>query len=193
MPPAMTAVQSTEDRTAIPAPHPPAAAAWGLTWLTPARCRALLILVLALDVAGHVNYLTNHCPADLSGDEAQYWDWSRNLDWSYYSKGPLVAYIIRASTSLFGNTMPGVRYPAILFGVGTSILTYLLTRRLFGSERLALAAVLLNHIPPIFAAGSFLMTTAPPMFFCWALATYLAAGALFDGQKWAWPLVGLAV
>ena len=83
--------------------------------------------------------------------------------------------------------MQGVRYPAIAFGVGTSLLTFVLTRRLFGSDGLALGAVLLNHIVPMFVAGSVLMTIDPPMFFCWALATYFAALAVFDGRKWAWP------
>ena len=177
-------------------PHPPLqhpAPAWNLHWLTPARCRILLVLVLLLDSLGHVHYLNHNCPADLSGDEAQYWDWSRNLDWSYYSKGPLVAYIIRASCAVFGDTMQGVRYPAVAFGAATSILVYLLTRRLFGSDRLALGAVLLNHIVPMFVAGSILMTIDPPMFFCWALATYLAAGALFEEKWWDWPLVGAAI
>ena len=87
--------------------------------------------------------MNHNCPIDLSGDEAQYWDWSRNLDLSYYSKGPLVAYIIRASCEMFGNTMPAVRYPALFFSVATSLVTYLLTKKLFDSEKLALGTVLL--------------------------------------------------
>src|SRR5690242_19866156 len=70
---------------------------WRLDWLTPARCRLLLAIVLLLGFLGHLRYLTHDCPVDLSGDEAHYWDWSRQLDLSYYSKGPLVAWIIRAS------------------------------------------------------------------------------------------------
>ena len=33
-------------------------------------------------------------PLGLHGDEAQYWVWSKNLDWGYYSKPPFVALII---------------------------------------------------------------------------------------------------
>ena len=52
--------------------------------------------VLVLAAAGYnVFYLAHECPLDLAQDEAHYWDWSRHLDWSYYSKGPLVAYLIR--------------------------------------------------------------------------------------------------
>jgi hypothetical protein len=183
----MTAVED------VKAPRQLARPAWKLDWLSPVRCRAILVAVLLLDVLGHLHYLNDNCPIDLSGDEAQYWDWSRQLDWSYYSKGPLVAWIIRASCAIFGDTMQGVRYPAIAFGVGTSLIVYLLTKKLFGSERLALGAVLLNHLVPMFVAGSVLMTIDPPMFFCWALATLLAAGALFDEQRWVWPIIGVVI
>lgn len=157
--------------------------AWRLGWLTPWRCRLILVALLALGFIGHLNYLRNDCPIDLSGDEAHYWDWSRRLDISYYSKGPLVAYLIRTSCAAFGDVMWAVRLPALVLGVGTSLLTYALTKKLFGSDRLALGAVLLNHIVPMFIAGSVLMTIDPPFFFCWALATYLLAHVLFDGPR----------
>jgi hypothetical protein len=162
-------------------------------WLTPARCRWLLAVLLIVDFSGQLYYLIHNCPIDLSGDEAQYWDWSRQLGLSYYSKGPLIAYIIRASCALFGNNMPAVRMPALLLGAGTSVITYLLTHRLFHSERLALGAVLLNHLVPLFIAGSLLITIDSPFFFCWGLATYFAAIALFEDRRWPWPLIGLVV
>jgi undecaprenyl-diphosphatase len=167
--------------------------AWNLAWLTPLRCRAILAIVLAIGFVAHVWYLNHDCPIDLVGDEAQYWEWSRNLDLSYYSKGPLVAYIIHASCAIFGNTMPAVRYPALVLGAGTAIFTYLVTRKLFGSDRLALGAVLLGALVPVFVAGSLLMTIDPPMFFCWAGATYFATTAIFDEKRWAWAPVGVAI
>lgn len=172
----------------------PAPAAGSHAWLTPGRCRLILLLVLTLGFIGNVSFIRN-CPFDLSGDEAHYWDWSRNLDLSYYSKGPLIAYIIRASCAIFGDTEAAVRYPAAVLAVGTSVVTYLLTRKLFDSERVALGAVLLNHIVPMYVAGSFLMTIDPPFFLCWALATYLAAIAIFrdHGGTAAWVGVGVAV
>ena len=138
------------------------------------------MLVLGYAFYGHLQYLRQNCPIDLSGDEAHYWVWSRRLDLSYYSKGPLVAYLIRASCAAFGEVMWAVRFPALVLGVGTSLVTYALTKRLFESDRLALGAVLLNHIVPMFIAGSVLMTIDPPFFFCWALATYLLACIVFE-------------
>ncbi len=172
---------------AHPAPRP------RLAWLTPTVCRLILAVLIVGGFALHVGYLHGPPPIDLSGDEAHYWDWSRQLDWSYYSKGPLVALIIRASTELFGNTMPAVRYPALVFAAATTLLTYWLTRKLFQSDRIALGAVGLTHIVPMFVAGSVLMTIDPPFFLSWAAATCLAVKALWDNRRWPWLLIGLAI
>jgi hypothetical protein len=168
-------------------------ATWTLGWLTPRRCRLILIAVLTAGFLGHLWYLIHDCPIDLSGDEAHYWDWSRQLGLSYYSKGPLVAYLIRASCAVFGDSMPAVRLPALLLAAATSLLTYWLTVRLFASERLALGAVLMTHLVPMFIAGSVLMTIDPPFYFCWAAATCLAAKAVLDESRWAWVGVGIAI
>lgn len=190
MPLRMQAVsQPPPQRNLAPLPTP----AWKLPWLTPARCRCIFAVLMLLGFAAHLRYLQHDCPIDLSGDEAQYWDWSRALDWSYYSKGPLVAYIIRASCAIFGDVMWAVRLPALLFAVATSILTYWLTRRLFKSDRLALGVVLLTHLVPMFIAGSLLMTIDPPYFFCWGLATAFLAIATLEGKRWAWPAIGVAI
>src|SRR2546430_1542444 len=80
-----------------------AISAWKLTWLTPARCRTIFAALVVFSFLSQWRFLTHDCPVDLSGDEAQYWDWSRNLDLSYYSKGPLIAYLIRGSCWAFGH------------------------------------------------------------------------------------------
>src|SRR5947208_1127731 len=87
-------------------------------------CHALAALLILAAAAGHVAYLALACPLDLAPDEAHYWDWSRHLDWSYYSKGPLVAWLIRGSCELFGAWSErftgslgfAVRLPAVVCG-----------------------------------------------------------------------------
>src|SRR5205807_7350030 len=93
---------------------------------------ALLILAAA---ALRILYLANDCPLDLAPDEAHYWDWSRHLDWSYYSKGPLVALLIRLSCellgplsrSLTGTDLLAVRLPAVICGALLLTSLYVLT------------------------------------------------------------------
>ena len=86
-------------------------------------------------------YLANN-PLDLAPDEAHYWDWSRHLDWSYYSKGPLVAYLIRLScelcgglsVALTGTEMVAVRLPAVVCGSLFLLSLYVLTARITRRE-----------------------------------------------------------
>src|SRR5713226_9840134 len=115
------------------------------SWLWP-----LLTVGLIFSSAGlRIAYLVYHCPLDLAPDEAHYWDWSRHLDWSYYSKGPLVAYLIHAGCALVGpwsqqltaTDMLAVRLPAVICGGLLLLSLYVLTTQVYGRERLALAVV----------------------------------------------------
>src|SRR5947207_9809878 len=108
------------------------------------RWRALAALLIVGAAVLHVVYLANNCPLDLAPDEAHYWDWSRHLDWSYYSKGPLVAYLIRAgewAQPLFGSEMPAVRLPAALCGALLLTSLYVLTVQVYRREWLAVGVV----------------------------------------------------
>ncbi len=43
-------------------------------------------------------------PIELSVDEAQYWHWSQNLDYGYFTKPPLIAWAI----ALLRKTIPSM-------------------------------------------------------------------------------------
>ena len=71
-----------------------------------------------------------------------YWDWSRHLDWSYYSKGPLVAWLIRGSHVVGAlvrarHRQPDVRRPPARRRLRQPALTslYVLTVQVFGRPR----------------------------------------------------------
>ncbi|HAH37758.1 MAG TPA: hypothetical protein DCL81_14990, partial [Algoriphagus sp.] len=49
---------------------------------------------------------------NLFTEEAQYWLWSKNLAWHYYSKPPLIAAFNYISTSILGDTEIAVRINA---------------------------------------------------------------------------------
>src|SRR5438552_158519 len=158
--------------------------------LTSAIWRGLAALLI-LGAAGlHVAYLTFDCPLDLAPDEAHYWDWSRHLDWSYYSKGPLVAYLIRAgcelagpwSRHLTGNEMLAVRLPAVVCGSLLLVSLYILTVQVFGRERLALAVVALALTLPLIAVGASVMTIDAPYTCCWGWALVLGHRAVFRSE-----------
>ena len=107
---------------------------------------------------------------ELSPQEAYYWAWGQRLDWSYYSKGPLVAYLIALSTRLGGDTEFWVRLPAVLLGTLTAVIGYALTHRIFRSERAAFVSLVLLSVMPLYAIGAVLMTIDAPFVCCWGLA-----------------------
>jgi 4-amino-4-deoxy-L-arabinose transferase-like glycosyltransferase len=171
------------------------------TRLPAPACRLLAALLILGAAAAHLAYLVRDCPLDLAPDEAHYWDWSRHLDWSYYSKGPLVALLIRAGTALAGGwaeqltgtMMPAVRLPAVLCGSLLLVSLYVLTVQVYGREPLALAVVALALTLPPVAVGSSLMTIDAPYTCCWGWALVLTHRALFRGSGWAWGTAGAAV
>src|SRR5271155_5160871 len=131
------------------------------TSMSPRTCQFLAALLIVGTAALHLAYLAYHCPLDLAPDEAHYWDWSRHLDWSYYSKGPLVAYLIRAgvlvagpwSMAHTGNLMFAVRLPAVICGSLLLAALYTLAVQVYGSHRLGLGVVVVALSLPVIAAG----------------------------------------
>src|ERR1051325_10439215 len=98
--------------------------------------RLLAVGLILATAAIRISYFSSSaCPLDLAPDEAHYWDWSRHLDWSYYSKGPAVAWLIRLScvwfgglaAELTGNEMLAVRLPAVACGSLLLASMYVLT------------------------------------------------------------------
>lgn len=140
--------------------------------------------LVAAFAAANVLYLVSDCPVDLAPDEAHYWDWSRRPDWCYYSKGPLVAWLIRGSCELFGDTMPAVRLPAVLCNALLLLAIHRLTLQTFRSDRLALAAVALGLTVPPLAAPAVLTTIDGPFLALWGWACVSA-------RRRAWAAAGL--
>src|SRR5262245_47109402 len=161
----------------------------GRTWPWRALAAALILGAAALRLV----FLAHGCRLDLAPDEAHYWDWSRHLDWSYYSKGPLIAWLVAASTSLLGNTMPVVRLPAVLCGTLLLASMYVLTVETFGRRRLGASVVALALTLPPIAAGATLMTIDAPYTCCWGWALVLGYRAALRGNRWAWPACGAVV
>lgn len=106
----------------------------------------------------------------LGPDEAQYWTWSRHLDWGYYSKPPGIAWQIFLGTTLFGDTELGVRFGAIAVGAFFVWATYRLALKAGLSFDVALSAALIAALTPLGIFASFLSITDGGMLVFWTLA-----------------------
>lgn len=131
----------------------------------------ILFIFLLLFSLFRIYYIQNG-PLDLSPDEAHYWEWSRRLDLSYYSKGPMIAYLIYLSTSIFGDTVFGIRIMAVIFSALSSILLYSLGKNLY-DEKVGLSSAILLQIVPLFSAFGVLFTIDSPFIFFWILSLFL--------------------
>lgn len=129
---------------------------------------------------------------ELSPDEAYYWDWSRHLAWGYYSKPPMVAWLMALFTKLFGDNETGVRFPAALLSVTGLLFVYKLARE-FYSERAARWTLLAATLAPGSVAMSFIMTIDAPLICFWSIGLYVFWRALkSSGYAW-WLLTGFVV
>ncbi|HZO89827.1 MAG TPA: glycosyltransferase family 39 protein [Chthonomonadaceae bacterium] len=132
---------------------------------------------------------------ELAPDEAYYWDWSRHLSLGYYDQGPMIAYLIRATTALFGTNTLGVRFGVLLASLGTLLCCYALARRI-ASPLAGFLTVVLLGLTPMLTIGSVIATYDPPMVFFWALTLVALERALFAAsertQRSAWLGAGLA-
>ena len=87
----------------------------------------LLCLILALRAMIIVSIIL-HAGIGIGPEEAQYWTWSQNLDWGYYSKPPGIAWMIWLSTQWLGNTELRVRAGSLMVGSLIPLLVYFMAQ-----------------------------------------------------------------
>src|ERR1700754_2526461 len=79
----------------------------------------------------------------LRTDEAYYWTWSKESVLSFLDHPPMIAWFIRFSTAIFGDTNLGVRFAGILAMLVTQLLLADIVRRVTHDFRVVLLAVLM--------------------------------------------------
>ena len=141
-----------------------------------------LIALLAARLLGLVFSRT-----ELFFDEAQYWAWSQDLAFGYFSKPPLIAWVIRGATALCGDGEACVRAAAPVFYFGTSIVLYFVARE-FYDETIALASALVFATLPGVSFSSTQMSTDVPLLFFYSLAL-LAWAKLLGTRSLLWASV----
>jgi len=102
-------------------------------------------------------------PGSLYADETQYWLWSRELDWGYYSKPPMIAWLIALSTAMFGDSDWAVRLFAPLLHTITACLLGLTAARLYGPRAGAMTAVMWAVMPAVWLSSGIMSTDAALM------------------------------
>lgn len=151
---------------------------------------SLLLIVLGLTAYRAWVVFNNGLP--LYVDEAQYWFWAQNLAWGYYSKPPMIAAVIAATTAVCGESEACVRVASLIFYPLSTIVLFFLTRRLF-DEKIAFIAGLIFITLPAVGLSSLLISTDVLLFFFWTLALFAFVRALNTDTWFDWMLLGVAL
>jgi len=123
-------------------------------------------------------------PLELYPDEAQYWWWAQTPDLGYFSKPPLIAWLIWLTTALFGNAEWAIRLSSPLFHAATSLLIFGIARCAFAA-RVALWSAIAYLTAPGISYSSGLISTDVPLLLCWSVALYAFLRGLDDkGLRW---------
>lgn len=149
----------------------------------------LLILLLALK-SGWAIAMILHGDLHLVPDEAQYWLWSQNLDWGYYSKPVGIALQIKMGTLLFGNSELGVRFGSVMISYLSGLALFFLSRSCSLSVKSSFWAAIIMALSPMGMVGSLFATTDWGLMLFWILSCILIVKAIRLQTKPNFWLIG---
>lgn len=126
-------------------------------------------------------------------DEAHYWEWSRHLEWSYYSKGPGVAWLIRLATEIMGTSEAAIRTPAALASAVTALCVSGMARSITRDGRAGFLAASMVCLIPVYQATSMLLTIDGPYLACWSIAAWAGLVSFRRRGRVSWLVLGTAL
>lgn len=181
-------MEGTWSKSGGQAASPPAvahpAARTTSTWLLPACLVVGGLTAVRLLVIGRGGF-------NLDFEEAQYWLWAQVPAWGYWTKPPMVAWLIAATTGVCGDAEPCVRLASPLLQGATAFVLGALGSAVGGPALGVWSTVIYATLPGV-ALSSVLITTDVPLLLCWAVAL-LAFVRLLDTDRWPWAaLCGVA-
>ncbi len=152
------------------------------------RVAALILVALAIVRLIALRFST----VDLFFDESQYWAWSREPALGYFSKPPLLAWIIAVAERVCGPSEACIRAPAPLMGLATGLFAYAAGRALYDARTGFWAAMLAAFGTGAVFSARIISTDVPLVMFS-ALALF-AYARLMEKPDWQRALVlGFAI
>jgi len=148
-----------------------------------------IFLLLGLITVVRLIFAASFPPQD---DEAYYWTWAHHLAWGYPDHPPMIAYVLRATLALAGDTPLGIRMGPVLLALGTAVLLWDLGTRMFGPAAGRMAAMWLQLVPAL-ALGAVFAAPDAPLGFFWILTLWSFWRALMSSSVAGWLVTGLAL
>ncbi len=150
---------------------------------------SLIIIVLTLILLRVFAIIST--PLELSADEAQYWLWSKELNWGYFSKPPMIAWLIHVSNNIFGDYDYSIRIFAPLIHGINALVIFRLSQEINDNYLAHFLSSLIWLTLPIVGVGSFLMSTDTPLMLIWTTSLLVIVKAYNSDNLFLWNLAGL--
>lgn len=148
------------------------------------------VLAVAAITLARLAWLATNEP-NLYADEAQYWVWAQDLGLGYFTKPPLIAWLIAGTTALCGDGEGCIRLSSPLLHAATALLLAGAARRLFDPRIGFWTAVTYATLPAV-SVSSTIASTDAPLLAAWALGLHaLVRLGEEDAPRW-WALAGIA-
>lgn len=152
-----------------------------------------LLLFLVIAKAAIMILVISYSNIGLGPDEAQYWTWSKDLSYGYYSKPPGIAWQIWLGTYFFGDTELGVRFMSVVLSGLFPLLIYFLAWSCCLTPLTCLWAGIVMAFSPLGIAASFFAITDVGMIFFWILACIVISVSLNHQKTPPYWLIGLFI
>ncbi len=152
-----------------------------------------LLFFIVLAKAAAIILAISYSEIGLGPDEAQYWTWSRDLDWGYYSKPPGIAWQIWLGTHYFGNTEFGVRFMSLALSSMTPFLIYFLAWICGLTPLTCMWAGIIMALSPLGIASSFFAITDVGMVLFWILTCFTIAVSLTEQKHLPYWFIGILI
>jgi 4-amino-4-deoxy-L-arabinose transferase-like glycosyltransferase len=150
--------------------------------------RSALVFIAAL--MGLRAIVAAHAP--LAFDEAYYWLWSKSLAAGYLDHPPLIAYVIRLGTTIFGDTPLGVRAMPLVLLTGATWAVWRSGALLLRSDSAGVTAALFFNLTLMSSTVGLVATPDSPAIAAAAFFVFsLAKVAETERPIW-WAAAGVA-
>src|SRR5580704_1656422 len=147
-----------------------------------------LLVILALSLLIHLVCMIS---ADLLVEEAYYWNYAQHLDFGYLDHPPMVALLIKLSTTIFGVNEFSVRLTSLPCWLLAIFFSYKLTVLIQPSA--GIYAVMLLTVLPFFFLQTLVITPDLPLLACWSASLYCLYRALILNETKYWYLAGIGL
>ncbi len=143
------------------------------------------LLLLAIFIIKVISII--YSPLSLSVDEAQYWDWSNNLELGYFSKPPFIAWLIASTTYFFGIAEWSIRFSAPILHLLIAVIIWFISKTVYNTK-VANFITLIWATLPLTSFGSLIISTDTPLLLFWCMSLFTLLKTL-ETNKIIWPIL----